>query len=226
MQSSSLFPPPPTSIIKIGLGTEFRSEKILRNRHGTPSVIPRKKVLIPSSTEEPILKIGTQWNSAEKISFTEQQQNNLTKWFVWTSKVVFSELFFEIFCCRVLFCVVFSSGECFGMAFLKFVSFFVPQNGILSCVLFHRMVRNGIPRVCFYFCSTEWNSELFSFPQKDSERNSDSLLLFFHRTEFQVVFSSAEVGFGTELWECASIFFHGTEFRVVFSSAEGLGTEF
>jgi len=33
--------------VQIGLGTEFRSEKIPRNRLGTVSVIPRKKVLIP-----------------------------------------------------------------------------------------------------------------------------------------------------------------------------------
>ncbi len=31
----------------IGLGTEFRTEKIPRNRLGTISVIPRRKVLIP-----------------------------------------------------------------------------------------------------------------------------------------------------------------------------------
>jgi hypothetical protein len=30
----------------------------------------------------------------------------------------------------------------------------------------------------FYFCSTEWNSELFSLPRNGSERNSESLLLF------------------------------------------------
>ncbi len=35
----------------IGLGTEFRSEKIPRNRLGTVSVIPRKKVLIPRHSE-------------------------------------------------------------------------------------------------------------------------------------------------------------------------------
>jgi hypothetical protein len=60
------------------------------------------------------------------------------------------------------------------------------------------MVRNGIPRVCFYFSSTERNSELFSLPLKGSEGNSESMLLFLvHGTEFRVVFSSAE-GFGTE----------------------------
>ncbi len=37
--------------IELGLGTEFRSEKIPRNRLGTVSVIPRKKVLIPRHSE-------------------------------------------------------------------------------------------------------------------------------------------------------------------------------
>ncbi len=36
---------------EIGLGTEFRSEKIPRNRLGTVSVIPRKKALIPRHSE-------------------------------------------------------------------------------------------------------------------------------------------------------------------------------
>jgi hypothetical protein len=35
----------------LGLGTEFRSEKIPRNRLGTISVIPRKKVIIPRYSE-------------------------------------------------------------------------------------------------------------------------------------------------------------------------------
>ena len=35
----------------VGLGTEFRSEKIPRNRLGTVSVIPRKNVLIPRQSE-------------------------------------------------------------------------------------------------------------------------------------------------------------------------------
>jgi hypothetical protein len=38
---------------------------------------------------------------------------------------------------------------------------------------FRRMVRNRIMGVCFYFCSTEWNSELFPLPRKGSERNSE-----------------------------------------------------
>ncbi len=54
-----------------------------------------------------------------------------------------------------------------------------------SCLLFRRMVRNGIPRVCFYFSSKERNSKLFSLPLKGSEGNSESMRLFFvHGTEF------------------------------------------
>ncbi len=36
-------------------------------------------------------------------------------------------------------------------------------------------VRKGIPRFCYYFFSTERNSEMFSLPRKDSERNSEVL---------------------------------------------------
>jgi hypothetical protein len=76
--------------------------------------------------------------------------------------------------------------------------FFVAQKRISSCVLFRGRVRNGIPGVYFYFGSTERNSELCSLPQKGSEQNYGSFLLFLcHGTEFRVVFSSTE-GFGTE----------------------------
>jgi len=53
----------------------------------------------------------------------------------------------------------------------------------------------------YFFCCTERNSGLCSLPRNGSEWNSENL----HGTEFRVVFSSAE-GFGTELWEFASIF--------------------
>ncbi len=74
-----------------------------------------------------------------------------------------------------------------------------------------------ISKVCSYFCSTEPNSELFSFPRNDPERNSESLVLFlFHITEFRAFFSSAG-WFGMEFREFASIFSRGTEFRAFFS---------
>jgi hypothetical protein len=59
-------------------------------------------------------------------------------------------------------------------------SILVPRNGISSCVLFRRRVRNIIMGVCFFF--------------------------LFHGTEFRVVFSSAEE-FGTEF---RNFLFRGT----------------
>jgi hypothetical protein len=41
----------PSTVSRLGLGTEFRSEKIPRNRLGIVSVIPRKKVLIPRHSD-------------------------------------------------------------------------------------------------------------------------------------------------------------------------------
>ncbi len=69
---------------------------------------------------------------------------------------------------------------------------------VLSSFLFRWRVQKGILRVCFYFCSTVRNSELFSLPLKCSEGNSESLLLvLFNGKAFWVIFSSLE-GFGTE----------------------------
>jgi hypothetical protein len=77
--------------------------------------------------------------------------------------------------------------------------------------------RNGSERhserILKFFCCSERNSELCSLPRNGSERNgngternSENLHIFwFHGPEFRVVFSSAE-GFGTDLWEFASIF--------------------
>jgi hypothetical protein len=43
------------------------------------------------------------------------------------------------------------------------------------------MVQNGLPRVCFYFCSRGRNSQLFSLPRKGSEQNSESFLFLQNR---------------------------------------------
>jgi hypothetical protein len=66
--------------LELGLGTEFRSEKIPRNRLGTVSVIPRKKALIPRHSEfrgraNSEARNGTEWNSTEKNYFTITKQN-------------------------------------------------------------------------------------------------------------------------------------------------------
>jgi hypothetical protein len=99
--------------------------------------------------------------------------------------------------CRVLLRVVFSSVEWFGREFREFASNFVLRNGIPSCFLFRWRVWKGIPRVYFYFCSTE--------------RNSESLLLFLVLgTEFRVVFSS---GKGSERNSENSCYAEQPEFR-------------
>ncbi len=67
--------------------------------------------------------------------------------------------------------------EWFGTEFQVFVSVFVPGNGNPSCFLFRSMIQNGIPRVCFYFCSMVENSEHFSPLRNGSERNSESFLV-------------------------------------------------
>jgi hypothetical protein len=69
--------------------------------------------------------------------------------------------------------VVFSSAEWFGSEFREFLF-----QGTEFRVVFSTAEgsRNGVMRVCFYFYSTERNSELFSLPRKGSERNSESFL--------------------------------------------------
>ncbi len=101
------------------------------------------------------------------------RQNIWAKWFLRTSKVVFSDTIFEILGCRILFWASFSSAEWFGTEFRQFASLFVPRNGIPSCFLFRWRVWKGILRVCFYFCFHGRNPELFSLLQKGSERNSE-----------------------------------------------------
>jgi hypothetical protein len=88
------------------------------------------------------------------------------------------------------------------------------------------MVLDGIPRVCFYICSTERNSELFSLPLMGSKGNSESMLLIlFHGTEFRIVSLPLKCSEGN--YESLLLFLsNGREFRVVFCSAEEFGTEF
>jgi hypothetical protein len=106
----------------------------------------------------------TEWNSAEKISFTKRQQNNLTKWcwFLFHGMVRngIPRVYFYFLLHGKEFRVVFSSAESFEGEFRKFasilvlvwnrivwfVSIFVPRNGIPSYFLFCGRVRNGIPR--------------------------------------------------------------------------------
>ncbi len=172
------------SVSRIGLATEFSSEKIPRNRLGLVSVNPLKKVLILRHSEfsgRAIQKLGIERldrNFAKKFSFMVQSKYwtklLLTRVVETNSYDLYKNSQF-VYCQRLLL--------------LRFVP---------SCF---RTVWNRIPRVCFYFRYTDRNSKLFSLPLMDWEGNSESLLLFLvHGTEFRVVFSSAE-GFGTEFRE-------------------------
>ncbi len=74
--------------MQLGLGTEFRSEKIPRNRLGMSSVIPRKKGLIPRHSEfrgsaNSEARNGTERKGIpQKKIVLQNSQNNLTKLFV------------------------------------------------------------------------------------------------------------------------------------------------
>ncbi len=59
-------------VSKLGLGTEFRSEKIPRNRLGTVSVIPRKKALIPRHSE---FRGKSQFRSSERNGMIFRRKN-------------------------------------------------------------------------------------------------------------------------------------------------------
>jgi hypothetical protein len=79
----------------------------------------------------------------------------------------------------------------------------------------------------FYFCSTKWNSVLFSLPLKSSEgefRVFASILVPSERNS--ELFSLPLIGSERNSESFNLFLFNGTEFRVVFSSAEGFGTEF
>jgi hypothetical protein len=80
------------------------------------------------------------------------------------------------------------------VSFREIIILFVARKGIPSCVLFRGMVRNEIPRICIYFGFTERNSELCSLPQKGSEQNNGSLLLFFSTERNSQLFSLPQKG--------------------------------
>jgi hypothetical protein len=86
------------------------------------------------------------------------------------------------------FRVVFSSVEGVRTDFREFASIFVPQYRNPSVFLLCRMVRNGILRVCFFFCSTVLNSKHFSPLKNGSERNSESFLFRVEQPEFQLFY--------------------------------------
>jgi hypothetical protein len=71
----------PITPLHLGLGREFRSEKIPRNRLGMISVIPLRKHSfrgIPSSAEEPIPKLGTERNGIPRKKLVLRNSSKIT----------------------------------------------------------------------------------------------------------------------------------------------------
>ncbi len=155
--------------MELGLTTEFRSEKIPRNRFGMLQLFRRRKSsfrVIPKFTEESIPRLGTEWH--EKISFTKNPApaNRIDSLFL--SKTCFGTEFREF---ASIFSMernsehfsplrngsernprVFCSAKCFRTEFREFASIFVSWYRIPSILLLCGTVPNGIPKV---FCSAE-----------------------------------------------------------------------
>ncbi len=185
---------------------------------------------MPRSTEESIPKLGTEIR--KKIVFWNSK-NNLTKWFVRTSKVLnaskwnFESLLVFLFH-RIEFRVLFSSAEGFGTESWEFASIFVIPNGIPSIFLFR-----GIPRVCFYFCCTVQSSKHFFFhemvwngiprdfcstEQSEFRRNSATNQNCFVYSVFREIFFLSEIAnptYSTEIY--LRLFLLGRTFWWIFS---------
>ncbi len=114
---------------------------------------------VGTSLAFPLWSLWRPLHSTKKI-VVQNGQNNLTKWFVHISEVVFSDTNFEIFSCCTVFSE-YSSAEWFWTEIRDFASIY----------------------------SREWKSELCFLPLKGSEGNSESLLLFlFHRRNSKLFF--------------------------------------
>jgi hypothetical protein len=96
------------------------------------------------------------------------------------------------------------------------------RNRLPSCFLFREMVRNGIPRVCFYVCSTERNPSCFLFfgiVQTGIPRFCFFFVPWYRISSIFLFRKMVRNGTLTFLFHC-------TEFRGFFSSAKRFGTEF
>jgi hypothetical protein len=198
--------PPPVSrrVSKLGLGTEFRSEKIRGiDSERFPLFRGRKHSFraIPSSAEEPIPKLGTERNEIPRKKLLLRNSSKIT----WQNelsvhqKSSFLTLLLKYsaaaFCSELVSLPRNGSPERHSESLFLF--FGIPERNSELCSLPQNdSERNS--RICIYFGSTERNSELCSLPKKSSEQSYGSLLLsLFHRTEFRVIFYSGE-GFGRE----------------------------
>ncbi len=159
-------------LVLLGLGTEFRSEKIPRNRLGMISVIPRKKVLIPRHSEfrgrgNSEARNGTERNGIPRKNKVLRNSHRTASMITLTSNTII-----EILGCRVLCWAGFSSAEWFGTEFRQFAFIFFPRNGIPSFFSSAEGFGREFWEYSSIFVSKERNSELFSLPLKCSDGNS------------------------------------------------------
>ncbi len=136
---------------------EFRSEKIPRNRLGTISVIPRKKVLIPRHSEfrgraSSEARNGTERNGIpRKIEVLRNWWPHPCKGCMITTTLRYSKMISPYLKSRLFWHYFWNFG------LLRFV---------LRRILFRRMVRNGIPTVCFYIFSRNGIPSCFLFRRR------------------------------------------------------------
>ncbi len=143
-----------------------------RNRLETVSVIPWKKVLNPTSESfrgpwrvNPIAWNGIERNGImRKISLTKPPKKLNKTICPYRKNSLFWHYIFHFWL------------PCFEKM-IQNKKIPVPTNTqSWERVIFREMLRNKITKVCFYFCYTEWNSELFSLLRIGSEWSSESLL--------------------------------------------------
>ncbi len=124
---------------RLGLAAEFRSEKIPRNRLGTASFIPRKKVLIPRHSGV----YGRVYSEAR--NGRKWHEKNLLYKKSCSSKPNFQAVFVRDMLRNGIPTFI-SSAEWFGTEFRAFATNFLPGYRIPSIFLFCRTVRNFLFR--------------------------------------------------------------------------------
>jgi hypothetical protein len=127
-----------------GLGTEFCSEKIPRNRLGTVSIIPWKKDPIPRHSEV-LQNSQITWHRIESMFFfREMLRNKIPKVCSFSESLLLFLFYGTGF--RVVFIFHSSKRNSESLFLLLFLS-----SEFRAFFSSAEWVRNGIPRVCFYF---------------------------------------------------------------------------
>ncbi len=161
-QSNNLIP-----VFRMGLGTEICSEKIPQNWLGTVSVIPRKKNSFWGPRKSQFQ--SSEWNVTMRKKFVLQNsQNNLTTWFVRTSKVVFYS------------CTIFEKFYLPRFEKVNQKEGFLFQQTEFCAFSFAKCFGKKIPKGCFIFCSHglfAWKTICGFFALDIDEDGNEQILL-------------------------------------------------